>query len=212
MALDEEQAKALLVGRCGVSRETLDRLEAYRELLLKWSNRINLVGPATLEHFWARHALDSAQLLPLAGPNNRTWLDMGTGAGFPGLVIAAMIREQPSALVVLVEPNAKRCAFLREAARILSAPVEIHCGKIENLSHGTVDVVTARAFTALDRLLTLSEPFCAPSTKRLFLKGAEVRAEIDKASTNWTFQSRLHPSLSDPRGCVLEINGAVTSA
>lgn len=197
--------QALLVSDYGVSRETIDRFEAYQAILIKWALRINLVGASTLSAFWDRHILDSAQILPFAHPKARTWVDFGSGAGFPGLVLAAMLHDRPDNKVTLIEASTKRCGFLREAARAMQVHVEIVNDKLENVAARPVDVITARAFTALDRLLSYAEPWQGPHTQSLFPKGEEVSAELAQASTNWLFKSTIHPSVSDVRGCIVEI-------
>jgi 16S rRNA (guanine527-N7)-methyltransferase len=183
----------------------LERLEAYRTLLSKWAPRINLVGTSTLENFWSRHVLDSAQLLNFAGPGALRWVDVGTGAGFPGLVIAALLSGTPGAHVQLVEPNLKRCAFLREAARALSAPVTVSDQKIETVLPDARDIFTARAFAPLPRLLPLAAPWAKAGARIVLLKGEDLWAEVQEASTQWRFQTIEAPSLSDPRGRIVEI-------
>lgn len=191
--------------RLCVSRETHDRLEAYRSLLARWAPRINLVGSSTLDQFWDRHVLDSAQLLEAVGPDARRWVDVGTGAGFPGLVIAALLAGRPDAHVLLVEPNLKRAAFLREAARLLAAAVTVEARKIEDVAPLARDVFTARAFAPLTRLLPVAAHWAAAGARIVLLKGADVQAELDQASTDWRFTAIVTPSQSDPRGCILEL-------
>jgi 16S rRNA (guanine527-N7)-methyltransferase len=186
-----------------VSCETLARLAAYVDLLERWSERINLVGRATLADPWRRHILDSAQLLPLVPRGTRRLLDLGSGAGFPGLVLA--ILGVPG--VELVEADARKCAFLREAARVAAAPVTIHPRRIEAMPARAADVVTARALAPLDRLLALAEPFLGPRTVCLFLKGARAGEELAAARKAWTTTATLHASLSDPRGSVVRLCG-----
>ena len=197
--------QALLVSDYGVSRETIERFEAYQAILTKWAPRINLVGASTLASFWDRHILDSAQILPLASPEAKTWVDFGSGAGFPGLVIAALVQSRDGAQVTLIEASTKRCSFLREAARAMQVRVDIVNDKLENVTPRPVDIITARAFTALDRLLAYSAPWQGPQTQALFPKGEEVSGELAQASTNWRFKSTIHPSASDVRGCIVEI-------
>lgn len=197
--------QALLLSDYGVSRETIERFEAYQAILTKWAPRINLVGASTLGAFWERHILDSAQILPYARPEAKTWVDFGSGAGFPGLVLAALLQSRAGAQVTLIEASTKRCGFLREAARAMQIQVEIVNDKLEHVVARKVDVITARAFTALDRLLAYSEAWQGPHTQALFPKGEEVSAELAQASTNWLFKSTIHPSVSDVRGCIVEI-------
>lgn len=204
-AYTPEAVQALLMSDYGVSRETIERFEAYQAILTKWAPRINLVGASTLASFWDRHILDSAQILPLARPEARTFVDFGSGAGFPGLVLAALVHHKDGAQVTLIEASTKRCGFLREAARAMQVHAEIINDKLEHVAPRPVDVITARAFTALDRLLAYGEKWQGPQTQALFPKGEEVSAELQQASTNWLFKSTIHPSASDARGCIVEI-------
>ena len=184
-----------------VSRETLARLEAYAELLTRWSARINLVGRDTIADLWRRHILDSAQLRPFVPDRARNMIDLGSGAGLPGLGLASL--GVPG--VELVEADSRNCAFLREAARITEAPVTLRPCRIETVSSHPVDVVTARACAPLDRLLGLAEPFLAPDSACLFLKGERVGEELTLARKRWTMTPSLHQSRSDPRGVVLRL-------
>ena len=184
-----------------VSRETLARLEAYAELLTRWSARINLVGHDTIADLWCRHILDSAQLRAFVPDRMRSVIDLGSGAGLPGLVLA--ILGVPG--VELVEADSRKCAFLREAARVTATPVTLRPCRIEAVSPHPVDAVTARACAPLDRLLGLAEPFLAPSSECLFLKGERVEEELTLARKRWTMTSSFHQSRSDPRGVVLRL-------
>jgi 16S rRNA (guanine527-N7)-methyltransferase len=184
-----------------VSRETLARLEAYAELLTRWSQRINLVGRDTVADLWRRHILDSAQLQAFVRDRARSMIDLGSGAGLPGLVLA--ILGVPG--VEVVEADSRKCAFLREAARITAAPVTLRPCRIEAVPPHPVNVVTARACAPLDRLLGLAEPFLAPDSECLFLKGERVEEELTLACKHWTITRSLHQSRSDPRGVVLRL-------
>ena len=184
-----------------VSRETLARLEAYAALLIRWSARINLVGRNTLVDLWRRHILDSAQLWLLLPVNVESVIDLGSGAGFPGLVLA--ILGVPG--LELVEADSRKCAFLREAARITEVDVTIRPCRIQAVPPHPVDVVTARACAPLERLLGLAEPFLAATTECLFLKGERVEDELTLARKHWTMTARLCQSRSDPRGVVLRL-------
>jgi 16S rRNA (guanine527-N7)-methyltransferase len=188
-----------------VSRETLARLGAYVALLERWSGRINLVGRDTLADPWRRHVLDSAQLLPLIPAGAGSLIDLGSGAGLPGLVLAILGVEG----VGLVEADAKKCAFLREAARVTETAVRIHHARIEAIRTVTSDVVTARALAPLDRLLPLAAPFLAPGGMCLFPKGARAADELTLARRDWTMVAELVPSRSDPRGVVLRLEQVV---
>lgn len=183
----------------GVSRETMRRLEAYAELLVSWSARINLVGRATLDDVWRRHFLDSAQLRALIPEGTTSLVDLGSGAGFPGLVLS--ILGVPG--VELIEADTRKAAFLREAARVTGAPALIRGCRIEAVAPHAVDVVTARACAPLDRLLTFAEYFIGPRTACLFLKGARAEEELTDAGKGWTMVSSRFPSRADPGGCIL---------
>lgn len=189
----------------GVSRETLARLESFAGLLERWQAKINLVGPKTLETLWSRHMLDSAQLLPLAGAEARIWTDLGSGGGFPGLVLAILLADRAGARVHLVESHARKCAFLAEAARICEAPAEIHRGRIEALDPWPSDVVTARALTALPALLDLAVPFLAPGGVLLFPKGADWARELTEARKSWTVEADAQPSRTEGAGRILRL-------
>ena len=183
----------------GVSRETLARLETYAELLRRWSARINLVGANTLADLWRRHFLDSAQLLAHVPPGTQTLMDLGSGAGFPGLVLAILGVSG----VELIEADGRKCAFLHEAARLAAAPVTIRNARIEAVPSRIVDVVTARGCAPLDRLLQLARPFIGPDTVCLFLKGEQAAQELTAAGQAWTMDATCHDSRSDPRGVIL---------
>lgn len=189
------------VGRAlDVSRETLARLEAYAALLGKWQKAINLVAPASLPDLWRRHILDSGQLARLA-PLDGLWLDVGSGAGFPGLVLAIMGARE----VRLVESDARKCAFLREAARITSAPAQVLHARIEQVAPFRADVVTARALAPLAKLLGFAQPFLGPQSVALFPKGQDVGAELTEAHRNWRMRVERHPSLTDGRAAILRL-------
>ncbi len=187
----------------GASEAQMADLEALRVLLVEWNARMNLVGPATLPAYWSRHAWDSAQLLHYA-PTALTWADLGAGAGFPGLVLAVMLKGRPGAKVHLVESMAKRCRFLSEVIAALSLPAQVHNARAEALKL-TVDVVTARAVAPLLKLLGYAQPYMARKAVGLFLKGLDVGVEIEEATKYWNFDPERLPSLSDPRGQVLRI-------
>ena len=189
----------------GVSRETLARLEAHLALLRAWQPRINLVGEATLDDPWRRHMLDSAQLLDLAparseGPARR-WVDLGSGAGFPGMVLAILGAGE----VHLVESDRRKAAFLAESARRTGARATIHNRRAEELDPFAADVVTARALAPLARLLALAWPFIAQHTVCLFPKGRNVEKELTEARKNWTMSVEYLASRSDPSGTILRL-------
>jgi len=177
--------------------------ERFRVMLAEANQRINLVGASTMAEFWLRHFLDSAQLLVLA-PQARRWADLGSGAGLPGMILAILLKDQPGTKIHLVESVGKKCAFLEAAARALDLPVEVACARAESLALN-VEVVTARACAPLPRLLAFAAGSLKKGAKGLFLKGGEVDREIAEARKSWRFGLSIHPSLSDPRGRILEI-------
>ena len=188
----------------GVSRETLARLRAYAGLLVDWSRRINLVAASTLADPWRRHFLDSAQLFPHVPPGAQSLIDLGSGAGFPGLVLA--ILGVPA--VELVESDARKCAVLREAARVAGAAAQVRNARIDSLPPHPLDVVTARGCAPLDRLLPWAERFVGPHTVCLFPKGEQAGQELAAAEKAWEFDVTRHASRTDPRGVVLCLTGA----
>ncbi len=191
-----------------VSRETLARFSCWHELLCKWSKKINLVAPGTLPAFWTRHALDSAQLAALVPKEAKRLIDLGSGAGFPGLAIALMRMENNPVRVTLVESNAKKAAFLRVCIEETGAPAEVICARSESLPPLVYDVITARALAPLPRLLALSAPFVGPDTVQLFPKGAEVKTEIDEACKDWTLAYETIPSMTEKAASILKIRKA----
>jgi 16S rRNA (guanine527-N7)-methyltransferase len=187
----------------GVSRETLARLDAYAALLRQWASRINLVAASTLPDLWRRHFLDSAHLWPLVPAGAHSLIDLGSGAGFPGLVLAIM--GMP--MVELVEADTRKCAFLREAARLTATPATIRNTRIDSVAPHAVDVVTARGCAALDQLLPWAERFLGPQTLCLFPKGEQAAQELATAQRSWDMNVTTLPSSTDPRGVVLCLRG-----
>jgi 16S rRNA (guanine527-N7)-methyltransferase len=186
-----------------VSRETLARLKAYAGLLADWNARHNLVSARSLGDVWRRHFWDSAQLVRLIPDSARALVDLGSGAGFPGLVLAELLRGRVE--VTLIEATAKKCRFLEAVAGRLDLPVAISNARIEDVPANLFDVVTARACAPLPRLLLHAQHFSGRRTKHLFLKGQNVEVELTEARKSWRMELRQHQSLSDPSGVVLEI-------
>lgn len=184
-----------------VSRETLARLEAYVGLLAAWNRRINLVGRTTMGDPWRRHILDSAQLLPFMPRGARSLVDLGSGAGLPGLVLAILGVPE----VHLVESDQRKAAFLREAARVSGTPVTIHAERAERLGGLAADVVTARALAPLSDLLDIAERFLSNHSICLFLKGKGAGDEVAEAARSWHFTARIEPSRSDPAGSIVRL-------
>ncbi|MCE2509540.1 MAG: 16S rRNA (guanine(527)-N(7))-methyltransferase RsmG [Alphaproteobacteria bacterium] len=184
-----------------VSRETCDRLAAYLRLLERWQQRINLVGAGSLADPWRRHFLDSAQLLPLLPKAACSLVDLGSGAGFPGLVLGILGVPE----IHLVESDGRKGAFLQEAARETGVSAVVHADRIENLTPFPADVVTARALAPLDSLLSLALPFLDSGATGLFLKGRGVFEELTVAEKSWKMAIEQFPSQSDPDGVILRL-------
>jgi 16S rRNA (guanine527-N7)-methyltransferase len=194
--------------KTGVSRETLSRLKAYADMLADWNTRHNLVSARSLEDVWQRHFWDSAQLVPLIPPGAQSLADLGSGAGFPGLVLAEMLRGRVA--VSLYEATGKKSAFLAAAAERMQLPVTIHNQRMEDASARAYDVVTARACAPLATLLKYARRFTGPNSVCLLLKGQNVGAELTEAHKSWKMKARQIPSLTDPSGTVLELTELVS--
>ena len=188
-----------------VSRETLARLEAYVALLKAWNRRINLVGATTMGDPWRRHILDSAQLFAHVPAKARVLVDLGSGAGLPGLVLAVLGVPE----VHLVESDLRKAAFLHEAVRVTGTRATIHAARAERISPVAADVVSARAVAPLPDLLALALPFVGPKTACLFLKGRTAAEELTLAGKSWKINARLIPSVSDPGGMVMILDAIV---
>ena len=191
-----------------VSRETQDRLDIFVELFRKWQARINLVSPSTLNELQTRHIADSAQLL-MYRPEMRRIADLGSGGGFPGVILAILLSDRPDAHVHLIESNHKKASFLREALRLTDGAGTVHCGRIEAIlpTMKDIDTVTARALAPLNQLLSLSAPILGRGAVGLFHKGREYREEVAAARGQWTFDLVVLPSKIDPESVVLSIKG-----
>ncbi len=202
-APDTPMDRAGFAALTGATPAQLDDLESLLARLTEWNSRMNLVGPSTLPDYWSRHAWDSAQLLSLA-PGASTWADLGAGAGFPGLVLAILLKGRSGAHVHLVESLAKRCRFLTEAVEALNLPATVHNVRAESMKLA-VDVVTARAMAPLPRLLGYAKPFLDRGAMALFLKSAQIEEEIAEARKTWRFQADILPSRSDSRGRIVRL-------
>lgn len=192
-----------------VSRETRDRLARYVALLRQWQAAKNLVGPGTLDAVWRRHVLDSIGALD-ARPEARRWVDLGSGAGFPGMVTAILLAGASGAVVHLVESNGRKAAFLRTAARETGAPAIVHAGRIEDAVAeiaGPIDAVSARALAPLDRLLDLASPWLTAGAAGVFHKGRDLVREVAAARDRWSFDLVELPSRSDPSGRIAVVTG-----
>jgi len=190
-----------------VSRETFDRIESFEAHFRRWNSAINLVAPSTLPELWDRHILDSAQLVPHAR-NAKKWADLGSGGGFPGAIVAILLNGD--CVVHLVESNQKKAAFLRTTLATLGISTAfVHPQRIEQAAAriGDVDIVSARALTALPDLLALSAPFMMRGARGLFHKGRDYRREVEESRDAWKFDLVEHPSLVDPTSIILDVSG-----
>ena len=200
--------KAAALALTPVSRETEARLDRYVALLLEWQAKTNLVAPSTLPNLWTRHISDSLQLLAIA-PSAKRWADLGSGGGFPGVVLACALAETSGAMIHLVERNAKKAAFLREALRVTSSQGTVHLADIGDTVDslvGKVDCVAARAVAPLHQLIGFAEPLTRGGAKALFLKGRDVEAELTEATKYWNIEPQLHASRTGGHGWIVELD------
>ncbi len=189
-----------------VSRETFERLQAFEQLFLKWNRSINLAAPSTLDDVWRRHILDSAQLARIA-PTAKRWVDLGSGGGFPGLVLGFLLAERSGASIDLVESNRKKASFLQSVIGQFGLPARVLAKRIDD-SYPLVsapEIVTARALAALPYLLDLSAPWLTKGARALFHKGRDYRSEVEESAHRWAFDLVEHSSMTDPHGIILEI-------
>ena len=206
LSADRERALALTA----VSRETAARLDRFVELLIAWEKHTNLVARSTIPVIWTRHIADSLQLLDLA-PHAKVWADLGSGAGFPGIVIACALADTEGAKVHLIESTGKKATFLREAVQVTGAPAVVHALRIEDFVDNapeSIDVVTARALAPLPKLLVLAYPLLKRGAVGLFPKGQGVDAELTEATKCWRLQAILVPSRTDSNARVVVVRGA----
>jgi len=185
-----------------VSRETRERLDIYADLLRKWQRSINLVGPRTLDDLWNRHFVDSAQLMPLIPSTARVLVDFGSGAGFPGLVLAILGVPQ----VHLIESDQRKSTFLWEVARATGTSVTVHTKRIEQVTPFPADIVTARALAPLGDLLAFAAPFIGPDSLCLFPKGQTAEDELTAASKTWNINVDRIQSVTDPGATILRVS------
>lgn len=208
--LASDRARALKL--TPVSRETESALDQFVELFLRWQRAVQLVANSTLAQLWTRHIADSLQLLDLA-PNAKVWADLGSGGGFPGLVVAIALKEKSGAKVHLIESDQRKAAFLREAVRTLDLPAMIHVKRIEEVPSETLpglEIVTARALAPMPELLELAHPFLKDGAKGLFMKGANVDNELTDATKSWSIKSTIVPSKTDREGRIVVVEQALS--
>ncbi|MEX5563668.1 16S rRNA (guanine(527)-N(7))-methyltransferase RsmG [Pseudophaeobacter sp. 1A16562] len=196
-----------LLERLNVSRETLDRLKIFEQVLLKWNPKINLVSRNSLDDLWTRHIIDSVQVFRCVSPPNH-WVDMGSGGGLPGVIVAIMAAEEsPNTKVTLIESDQRKSAFLRTAARECGAKLTVISKRIEQADPQNADVLSARALADLSLLLEFSERHLTPTGTALFPKGANWKKEVDNARQRWRFDFEPITSLTEPDAVVLKIEG-----
>lgn len=203
---DADRAAALAL--VPVTAETEGRLDRFVALLRQWQAKTNLVAPSTLADLWTRHIADSLQLLTIA-PDAKRWVDLGSGGGFPGMALACALAGTAGATVQLVERNAKKAAFLREAVRVTATPAVVNLAEIWDIVDrfaGNADCVTARALAPLHQLIGYAEPLVRQGAKALFLKGQDVEAELTEATKYWNIAVKLHPSRTGGGGFIVEID------
>jgi len=203
--VDLSADKAAALKLQNVSRETLQRLEQFVDLLLLWQQKTNLIAPSTIPFIWTRHVADSLQLLDHA-PAAKIWLDFGSGGGFPAIPIACALAERPGTMVHLVESNGKKAAFLREAVRVTGVRAQVHLERAEKFRLGpveSVDVVTARALSPLKLLCDQAFPWIEKGAVALFPKGQDIDAELTEATKYWTIEAEVVPSKTSATGCIV---------
>ena len=195
--------KSEFIRLTSASREAQEKLTIYETMLIEWNQKFNLIAPSTVEHIWSRHFLDSAQLMPILpqDQNQKVLFDLGSGAGFPGLVLSVMGVSN----VNLVESTGKKADFLRAVAEKLELDVTVHQCRIEDLKGSKADIITARALAPLGDLLSLAQNLVKKDSLLLFLKGQKVDVELTESRKYWMFDCIKTKSLSDPSGSILAI-------
>jgi 16S rRNA (guanine527-N7)-methyltransferase len=204
--ISEVEAKNIVSNLTYVSRETMARLEKFNELLLRWTAKINLISKSQTKTTWSRHILDSAQVWSVRPKIHKTWIDIGTGGGFPGMVLAIIAKGEGDATEFhFVESDARKCAFLRNACRELDLSAEVHTTRIESFTGVSADVVSARALASVDQLLGYSVDFLGADGVCIFLKGSSYGTEIKSAKESWRFDHEVNQSLTSDDGVLLTI-------
>lgn len=195
------------IGKLSVSRETFERLELYADLLKKWNPKINIVSKTSLDDLWGRHIVDSAQMFSLLPSSARLWVDMGSGGGFPGLVVAVLARElAPELRVTLIESDQRKCAFLRTVSRETEGGAKVLTGRIEEIEPLNADVVSARALADLSKLLEFGAYHRAEAGICLFPKGLTWEKEVQAARDSWRFSLEVITSETQENAVILKIN------
>ena len=201
------EIEKFLIERLDVSRETIQLLRIYSEELAKWNAKINLVSNSTIDDIWSRHILDSAQLYQNVVQEAKSWVDLGSGAGFPGMVVAILAQAKNQHLKFnLVESDSRKCEFLRHIARKTGTLVIIHNTRVEKVVLSGSEIVSARALSHLSKLLEYAKPLLAESGYCLFLKGSNIDIELEEAAKLWHFNYEKIPSITEPNGVVLQVS------
>ena len=192
----------------GVSRETIEMLEHFVELTLKWSPRINLISKSTHSVIWSRHIADSLQIVPLISGSPTSWLDLGSGGGFPGVVAAICLKPSvPECRFTLVDSDSRKGVFLKTVARELDLNMEVLSDRIQDIVRPPSDIITARALARLPDLLEMAHPHVKKNSVCLFLKGADADCELTQARESWTMEVEQIKSITNPNGVILKIGG-----
>ncbi len=196
------------VGGQNVSRETYERLECFAALIRKWTAKINLIAPATVDHIWSRHIDDSAMIYGLANQSAKKWTDIGSGGGFPGIVVAILAKgDSPKTQVTLIESDQRKATFLRTAVRNLDLNARVLAERIEMAPQQEADIVSARALTSLSGMMPLLLRHLSQTGSALLHKGRNYQQEIAQARENWSFDLEEYPSFTDPNARLLKIKG-----
>ena len=203
----DDLAEKALLEELNVSRETLEKLETYAALLVKWNQKINLVSPATLPDLWTRHILDSAQVLQYFPSGSAHLSDIGSGGGLPGAILAILADEKmPELRVTMIESDKRKCAFLQTVSGQLGLRIKVMPERIEQAAPTGADVVSARALAPLPKLIGLAVRHLAQDGRAFLMKGANVEAEVEEALASWTFDLQKHASRTQAEACILEVS------
>lgn len=196
-----------VIKKYNVSRETIKKLESYQALVKEWNSKFNLISKSTENIIWERHIVDSLQLIKFITQKDKILLDLGSGAGFPGVVLAIACQElYPDLKINLVESIGKKTTFLQEVNKILNLNMEIYKERIENLKIGKVDIITSRALASLPKLLEYAKPFCSNNTRLIFLKGEKWVQEQEEARKKWIYKCEVYDSDTSEDGKILRIS------
>lgn len=199
---------SMTIGHQDVSRETYDQLEYFSELVIKWTTKINLISPSTIDSIWDRHIVDSAQLFSFRKVNHRKWVDLGSGGGFPGVISAILGRaNDPDLVFVLIESDQRKATFLRTAIRELSLNATVIADRIEEVAEQEADIVSARALTSLSAMMPYLYRHLSSNGSAILHKGKRHQQEVAEARQTWSFDLEEFPSLTDPVGRILSIQG-----